>query len=129
MTDFVALFIMFHHTIKYFINAVIDEDYFRKKIDLKKIHPFRVANHIIIYIHAIHSHAVRRRHNSLLNTFYCTKPPNIKAPKCTLFSMQCFILPRRAYFESLRAAEAKNAATMNQYRSRSCIMENIALGA
>ena len=40
-------------------------------------------------------------------------------------------LPRRAYFESLRAAEAKNAATINQlkYRSRSCIMENIALGA
>ena len=37
-------------------------------------------------------------------------------------------LPRRAYFESLRAAEAKNVATIN-YRSRSCIMENIALGA
>ena len=32
-------------------------------------------------------------------------------------------LPRRAYLESLRAAEAKN------HRSRSCIMENIALGA
>ena len=40
-------------------------------------------------------------------------------------------LPRRAYFESLRAAEAKNAATINQlkYRSRSCFMENVALGA
>ena len=40
-------------------------------------------------------------------------------------------LPRRAYFESLIAAEAKNAATINQlkYLSRSCIMENIALGA
>ena len=39
-------------------------------------------------------------------------------------------LLRRAHFESLRAAEAKNAATINQlkYRSRSCIMENIALG-
>ena len=39
-------------------------------------------------------------------------------------------LPRRAYFESLRAAEAKNAATINQlkYRSSSCIIENI-LGA
>ena len=36
MTDFVALFIIFHHTI-YFINAVIDEDCFsKKKIDLKK---------------------------------------------------------------------------------------------
>ena len=22
---------------------------------------------------------------------YCMKPPNIKAPKCTLFSIQCFI--------------------------------------
>ena len=40
-------------------------------------------------------------------------------------------LPQRAYFESLRAAEAKKPATINQlkYRSRSCIMENIALGA
>ena len=40
-------------------------------------------------------------------------------------------LPRRAYFESLRAAEAKNAATINQlkYRSHSFIIENIALGA
>ena len=40
-------------------------------------------------------------------------------------------LLRRAHFESLRVAEAKNAATINQlkYRSRSCIMENIALRA
>ena len=40
-------------------------------------------------------------------------------------------LLRRAYFKSLRVAEAKNAATINQlkYRSHSCIMENIALGA
>ena len=40
-------------------------------------------------------------------------------------------LLRRAHFESLRAAEAKNAATINQfkYRSRSCITGNIALGA
>ena len=89
---------------------------------------------------------------------YCMKPPNIKAPKCTLFSIQCFlsrvkghkrspvlppVLPRliasivigsllrRVHFESLRAAEAKNAATINQlkYRSRSCITGNIALGA
>ena len=39
-------------------------------------------------------------------------------------------LLRRAHFESLRAAEAKNSATINQlkYRSRSCITENIALG-
>ena len=84
-------------------------------------------------------------------TFYCTKPPNIKAPKCTLFSIQCFnsrvkghkgspVFPwllasivggsslRRAHFKSLRAAEAKNAAAIN-HRSRSYIMENIALGA
>ena len=68
------------------------------------------------------------------------KPPNIKAPKCTLFSIQCFIfqgqrsqaltvLPRlivsivggsllwRAHFESLRVAEAKNAATINRLMS------------
>ena len=34
-------------------------------------------------------------------------------------------------FESLRAAEARNSATINQlkYRSRLCITENIALGA
>ena len=40
-------------------------------------------------------------------------------------------LRRRAHFESLRVAEAKNAATINQlkYRSRSCITGNIALGA
>ena len=40
-------------------------------------------------------------------------------------------LLRRAHFESLRAAEAKNSATINQlkYRSRSCITANIALGA
>ena len=39
-------------------------------------------------------------------------------------------LLRRAHFESLRVAEAKNAATINQlkYRSRSCITGNIALG-
>ena len=36
-------------------------------------------------------------------------------------------LLRRAHFESLRAAEAKNAATINQlkYRSRSCITGNM----
>ena len=27
-----------------------------------------------------------------LYKFYCMKPPNIKAPKCTLFSIQCFII-------------------------------------
>ena len=37
----------------------------------------------------------------------------------------------RAHLESLRAAETQNSATINQlkYRSRSCITENIALGA
>ena len=80
------------------------------------------------------------------------KPPNIKVQKFTLFSFLFSrvkghkdspvlsrllagivrgSLPRRAYFESLKAAEAKNAATISQlkYRSRPCIMENIALGA
>ena len=40
-------------------------------------------------------------------------------------------LLRRAHFESLRAAEAKNSATINQlkYRTHSYITENIALGA
>ena len=76
------------------------------------------------------------------------KQPNIKAPKCTLFfrvkghkgspvlprllpSIAMGSLLRRAHFESFRAAEAKNAATINQlkYRSRSCITGNIALGA
>ena len=77
------------------------------------------------------------------------KPPNIKAPKSTPYSAlfsrvkghkSSPVLPRllasivggsllrRAHFESLRAAEAKNAATINQlkYRSHSCI---IVLGA
>ena len=30
-------------------------------------------------------------HNRALYQFYCMKPPNIKAPKCTLLSIQCFI--------------------------------------
>ena len=48
-----------------------------------------------------------------------------------LLSIVMGSLLRRAHFESLRAAEAKNAATINQlkYRSRSCITGNIALGA
>ena len=71
--------------------------------------------------------------------FYCMKPPNIKAPKCTLYSALLSrvkgrkgstVLPRliasivggsllrRAHFESLRAAEAKNAATINHLMSK-----------
>ena len=63
------------------------------------------------------------------------KPPNIKAPKCTLFSTvkghkRSPVLPRliasivggsilwRAHFESLRVAEAKNAATINRLMSK-----------
>ena len=69
------------------------------------------------------------------------KPPNIKAPKCTLYSIQYFIIQgqrsqglnglatshfehrlgsllRRAHFESLREAEAKNAATINHLMSK-----------
>ena len=82
------------------------------------------------------------------------KPPNINAPKCTFFPYSALfsrvkghkcslVLPWliasivggrslwRADFKSLRAAEAKNVATINQlkYRSRSCITGNIALGA
>ena len=66
---------------------------------------------------------------------YCTKPPNNKAPKCTLFSRVkghkgSPVLPRliasiiggsllrRAHFESLRAAEAKNTATINHLISK-----------
>ena len=30
-------------------------------------------------------------HECVINENYCMKPPNIKAPKCTLFSIQCFI--------------------------------------
>ena len=75
-----------------------------------------------------------------LLSFYCMKPSNIKAPKCTLFSRVkghkgSPVLPRllpsiimgslirRAHFKSLRAAEAKNVATINQlkYCSRLCI--------
>ena len=71
--------------------------------------------------------------------FYCTKPPNNKAPKCTLFSTLfsrvkgrkgSTVLPRpiaslvggsllrRANFESLREAEAKKAATINHLMSK-----------
>ena len=101
------------------------------------------------------------------STLYCMKPPNIKAPKCTLYSFiiqgqrsqalnglatahcrsvlyfpysalfssvkghkRSPVLPRliasivggsllrRAHFESLRAAEAKNAATINHLMSK-----------
>ena len=72
------------------------------------------------------------------NYAYCMKPPNIKAPKCTLFSLfsrvkghkRSPVLPRliasivgasllwRAHFESLRVAEAKNAATINRLMSK-----------
>ena len=76
------------------------------------------------------------------------RPSVLYLPKSTLFSRVkghkgSPVLPRllpsivmgsllrRAHFESLIAAEAKNSATINQlkYRSRSCITENIALGA
>ena len=70
-----------------------------------------------------------------LMLLYCTKPPNNKAPKCTLFSRVkgrkgSMVLPRpiasivggsllrRAHFESLRAAEAKNTATINHLMSK-----------
>ena len=70
-----------------------------------------------------------------LHYFYCMKPLNIKAPKCTLFSRVkgrkgSTVLPRliasvvggsllrRAHFESLRAAEAKNEATINHLMSK-----------
>ena len=69
---------------------------------------------------------------------YCMKPPNIKAPKCTLFSRVkgrkgSTVLPRgprliasivggsllrSAHYETLRAAEAKNAATINHLMSK-----------
>ena len=61
----------------------------------------------------------------------------VKGHKCSpalprlLPSIVMGSLLRRAHFESLRAAEAKNSATINQlkYHSRSCITANIALGA
>ena len=66
------------------------------------------------------------------------KPPNIKAPKCTLYSFiiqgqrsqglnglatahceHCWgQLTSESHFESLRAAEAKNAATINHLMSK-----------
>ena len=69
------------------------------------------------------------------NYIYCMKPPNIKAPKCALFPRvkgckRSTVLPRliasivggsllrRAHFESLRAAEAKNTATINHLMSK-----------
>ena len=68
---------------------------------------------------------------------YCTLFSRVKGHKGSpvlprlLPSIVMGSLLRRAHFESLRAAEAKNAATINQlkYRSRSCIAGNIALGA
>ena len=83
-----------------------------------------------------------------INRLMSKRPSVLYLPKSTLFSRVkghkgSPVLPRllpsivmgsllrRAHFESLRAAEAKNSATINQlkYRSRSCITENIALGA
>ena len=83
-----------------------------------------------------------------INRLMSKRPSVLYLPKSTLFSRVkghkgSPVLPRllpsivmgsllrRAHFESLIAAEAKNSATINQlkYRSRSCITENIALGA
>ena len=83
-----------------------------------------------------------------INRLMSKHPSVLYLPKSTLFSRVkghkgSPVLPRllpsivmgsllrRAHFESLIAAEAKNSATINQlkYRSRSCITENIALGA
>ena len=83
-----------------------------------------------------------------INCLMSKRPSVLYLPKSTLFSRVkghkgSPVLPRllpsivmgsllrRAHFESLIAAEAKNSATINQlkYRSRSCITENIALGA
>ena len=45
------------------------------------------------------------------NDFYCMKPPNIKAPKCTLFSIQCFI------FQGQRSQGLNGLATAHcEYR-------------
>ena len=86
-------------------------------------------------------------HQGLIVT-YRMKPPNIKALKCTSFSIQCFIfqgqrsqghtslatapcehrfasLLWRAHFESLRAAEAKNVATINQLKYRTSALRKI----
>ena len=77
-------------------------------------------------------------HYLLMCVYNCMKPPNIKAPKCTLYSLfsrvkgrkSSTVLPRlissivggsllrRAHFESVRAAEAKNAATINHLMSK-----------
>ena len=71
--------------------------------------------------------------------FYCMKSPNIKAPKCTLFSFifqgqrsQALTglatahcehrwgqLTLESPFRIVEAAEAKNAATINQLKYRS----------
>ena len=83
-----------------------------------------------------------------INRLMSKRPSVLYLPKSTLFSRVkghkgSPVLPRllpsivmgsllrRAHFESLIAAEAKNSATINQlkYRSRSCITENIALRA
>ena len=90
---------------------------------------------IFVYIYC-RSH-LTSKHRSVLYIPYSALLSRVKGRKGStvlprlLPSIVMGSLLRRAHFESLRAAEAKNSATINQlkYRSRSCITENIALGA
>ena len=76
-------------------------------------------------------------HQSVLYFPYSTLFSRVKGHKGSpvlprlLLSIVMGSLLRRAHFESLRVAEVKNSTTINQlkYRFRSCITENIALGA
>ena len=57
-----------------------------------------------------------RARGLMIHIYYCMKPPNIKAPKCTLF-----------YFPGSKVTRARRYPC--EHRSCSCITENLALGA
>ena len=48
---------------------------------------------IIFHLHTVEhvSRLTSPNQTPGMNVYYCMKPPNIKAPKCTLYSIQCFI--------------------------------------
>ena len=89
---------------------------------------------ILLLLFIVRSHLTSKR-QSVLYFPYSALFSRVKGHKGSpvlprlLASIVGGSLLRRAHFESLRVAEAKHAATINQlkYRSRPCIMENIAL--
>ena len=86
-----------------------------------------------LYVLIVRSHLTSKRRSVLYFPLFSRVKGHKRSPVLPrlIASIVGGSLLWTAPFQSLRAAEAKNAATINQlkYRSRSCITGNIALGA